>query len=328
MLEDTLGEVGTLWGLNPVSAMQDAMSGKTSFSFGDLLLSFAGELLGRVTENITVLITVVGIVYVTSLMLSVYEPDHAAWGEAAMLAVVAVIAVPIVRDVIQIASMTADTMGEMTALMLSSIPALATMGMTAGSGMFLLITQVVGVLLKTVFLPLSLLYGALGITDVISVRFRVEGVKNMVRSIFNWGLGIMMIVFTCVSSVSGALSGSFTSAGSKTLKYLAGSMVPVVGRYLSESADMVFASANLMKNAAGIGIMAALLVLCLLPFAKMIAYVLLYRLAGVLIQPVASDRICKLLTAAGDTLSMLMGLSALMGVMCIMNTAIFVSVAV
>ena len=190
--------------------------------------------------------------------------------------------------------------------------------------MFLIIAQSVTLVIKSILLPLAVIFGALGFCEVISDKFSVTGIRTIIRSTFNWILGITMVVFACSASVSGIVANSFTSISTRTLKY-AGSMVPVVGRYLAESADLVFSGAGILKDAGGVGVMAAVFVACLSPFIKILSIVILYRLAVVFVSPVAHEKISKVITLVADALSMIMSITALLGVMYIINIAVMVS---
>ena len=52
-------------------------------------------------------------------------------------------------------------------------------------------------------------------------------------------------------------------------------MVPVVGRYLAESADLTFASINVMKSTAGVSATTVLIGVVATPILKILSYVLL-----------------------------------------------------
>lgn len=194
----------------------------------------------------------------------------------------------------------------------------------AGAATFITITQTVGILLSKVFLPIAVIYAALGICGSVTERFSLEGVKGMVRFLFTWGLGIMMIGFSCAATLSGALTGARTSMAGRTLKYT-GAMVPVVGRYLAESADMVFAGASVLKGTAGVAAAAAILTAAAVPCVQMVVHVVVYRMAGILIRPVADEKISRMVGVVGDAFTMITGITILMSVMCVLNIAVLVT---
>ncbi len=329
-LEQQLSDVGNLWGglLDPASLMREALEGKTSVSPLSLVTSFLKELLNQMTDQSGVVLKIVGIAYLAVFLLALYQSEQPAWQDTATLAVVAILAVPVVASLVEIAMLAQETLGEMEVMMVSSLPLLASVSLNVGSPMFVLLAQGTALLLRHVFLPLALLYGGLGICEAISPHFPVGGIKRMVKSFFSWGLGITMTLFAGITAVTGILAGSTATLGKRAAKYAAGTLVPVVGPYLAEATDLVFSGANSVKNAGGIGMMAAVLVLCAVPFLKMLSVVVLYRLAGVLVQPVAEARVNMVLTASVEALTMIMGLTALLGVMYLINISAMITAGV
>ena len=102
-------------------------------------------------------------------------------------------------------------------------------------------------------------------------------------------------------------------------------MVPVVGRYLAESADMVFAGASVLKGTAGVAAAAAILTAAAVPCVQMVVHVVVYRMAGILIRPVADEKISRMVGVVGDAFTMITGITILMSVMCVLNIAVLVT---
>ena len=111
---------------------------------------------------------------------------------------------------------------------------------------------------------------------------------------------------------------------SRTLKYT-GAMVPVVGRYLAESADMVFAGTAVIKSTAGLAAVSAILTIAIAPCVKMASNVFIYRIAGILVRPVADSKISNTITNVGDAFMMITGITALMSVLSVLNIAVLVT---
>ncbi len=326
-LQEQLQNAGSLWDgvLNPVTAMDNALNGTSTMSFSEILLSVLAELFKQLTGNVGTVIYIIGISYLSAFVFALSAPEKAAWSEAVLIVVAAILAVPIVNDFMRTISLAGGTMDSMSALTLASLPTLGTVSLNGGTGVFMVIAQLTALLIKNILLPLAVICGALSFCEVITDRFNIGGIRTMFRSLFSWILGISMAVFAFSTSISGIVTRSFSSIGNRTIKY-AGSMVPVVGRYLSESADLVFSGASIVKDAAGIGVMVGVIVICLLPFIKMLAIVILYRLAVVFISPVVNEKIKRLVTALADALSMIMSVTALLGIMYIVNIAVLVSI--
>jgi len=120
-----------------------------------------------------------------------------------------------------------------------------------------------------IFLAFSVSYAALG--EEVMKKF-----ADMIKSILSWFLKTVLILFTTYMSVTGIVSGTTDAAALKATKVAISSVVPVVGGILSDASESVLVSMGIMKNAAGIyGILAVLAVFAG-PFVKVgVQYLLL-----------------------------------------------------
>lgn len=293
------------------------------------------ELIGIITTELAeqlkngagILLIIVSVSYVSSVFTATTGESDSGMKDIISFAVICLLCVPMMENVKNVITNATETIEEIKVVMLSSIPALCATQIgdaVAGAAIFITLTQTAAVLLSGIFLPLALAYMVVGICGSVSDRFSLDGVKGMVKYVFNWGLGLMMMGFSCAATLSGALTGAKTSMAARTLKYT-GAMVPVVGRYLAESTDMVFAGASVIKSTAGIAAVTAILTAAAAPCVKMATHVLIYRIAGIMIRPVAAPKISNAVTNVGDAFMMITGITALMSVLSVLNVAVLVT---
>lgn len=293
------------------------------------------ELIGIITTELAeqlkngagILLIIVSVSYVSSVFTATTGESDSGMKDIISFAVICLLCVPMMENVKNVITNATETIEEIKVVMLSSIPALCATQIgdaVAGAAIFITLTQTAAVLLSGIFLPLALAYTVVGICGSVSDRFSLDGVKGMVKYVFNWGLGLMMMGFSCAATLSGALTGAKTSMAARTLKYT-GAMVPVVGRYLAESTDMVFAGASVIKSTAGIAVVTAILTAAAAPCVKMATHVLIYRIAGIMIRPVAAPKISNAVTNVGDAFMMITGITALMSVLSVLNVAVLVT---
>lgn len=293
------------------------------------------ELIGIITTELAeqlkngagILLIIVSVSYVSSVFTATTGESDSGMKDIISFAVICLLCVPMMENVKNVITNATETIEEIKVVMLSSIPALCATQIgdaVAGAAIFITLTQTAAVLLSGIFLPLALAYTVVGICGSVSDRFSLDGVKGMIKYVFNWGLGLMMMGFSCAATLSGALTGAKTSMAARTLKYT-GAMVPVVGRYLAESTDMVFAGASVIKSTAGIAAVTAILTAAAAPCVKMATHVLIYRIAGIMIRPVAAPKISNAVTNVGDAFMMITGITALMSVLSVLNVAVLVT---
>ncbi len=295
-------------------------------SGSEIISGILREIGAGLGENAEILIFIVSCAYLSAVFTGVV-PEQSSLRDCLAFAVICLISVPVIGKISETAAGAGETIGEIRTIMIGSVPGLCAYNMSgaaSGSVLFITLTQLAGALLSGVFLPLALIYSAAGICGSVTERFSLEGVKGTVRFVFTWGLGIMMTAFSCIAALSGALSGAKAGMAGRTLKYT-GAMVPVVGRYLAESADMVFAGAAVLRSTAGLAAAAAIITAAAVPCIRMAANIIIFRLAAILIRPVSDDRITRMVNSAGDAFSMITGVTVLMSVMCVLNISVIMT---
>ncbi len=284
------------------------------------VLAFAGHTAG---ETVISVFMVIGISVVTAMIFQGESPNSRGMRKYLFLILTAVCAYPIVQDFLTMVGVAKTGVSDLTALMVASIPALTSLDLSSSAGVFLLITQVTGALMTHVFLPLILCQTALGICDALTEHFTLTGIRQTLKSVFNWGLGAVMLVFGVVSALSGAVAGTGATVAGRSLRY-AGNLIPVVGRYLSESAEMIYASSAVIRNAGGIGVCVAVLACVMEPFVRILIYVLIYKLVAFCIRPFAGTRLTGLTGAIGEGLAGLAGITILTASIALINVAVII----
>ena len=109
-------------------------------------------------------------------------------------------------------------------------------------------------------------------------------------------------------SLEGTLSSSVDGITAKTAKAAVSSIIPVVGKLLGDTVDTVMGCANILKNAVGIVGVIVILEICTMPIVKLAVLTGLYKLMAAVCQPIAYEKIVKLLEGLGDTFKILLAI--------------------
>jgi len=136
---------------------------------------------------------------------------------------------------------------------------------------------------------------------------RISGLCRTVGSVNKWIMTAVVTVFTGISALYGFNAPALDTLTAKTMKFAAGTLVPVVGGFLAETLETVVSGSRLMKNAVGTAGVIALCAMCLVPIVKVGIIHLMLRLASALSEPVADKRISAML---GDCASAVGGIFA------------------
>lgn len=170
-------------------------------------------------------------------------------------------------------------------------------------------------LLKTVFLPLTVMAGLLFLVDSVSERFKVKNLAKLLKSGAVWATGILTMVFSVIVSVQKIASSSVDAVTLKTTRFALGSLVPVAGKYMADAADTIILCTTAAGNVAGILTVTVLIVVSVIPFIKVFVIMLALRLAAAFGSPICDENVCEAIEEAAGCLSVIMG---------IMGAALFV----
>lgn len=164
--------------------------------------------------------------------------------------------------------------------------ALAAQGGTTTSAALYTGTAFFNALLSTVIsrivVPALYIYLSLSVAHSALDQALLKKLRDNVKWAITWLMKWTLYIFTGYLSITGVVSGAVDSSVLKAAKIGISGAVPVVGGILADATETILVSAGLMKNAAGIYGIFAVLSVCIGPFIKIgIQYLLLKLTAAV-----------------------------------------------
>ena len=130
--------------------------------------------------------------------------------------------------------------------------------------------------------PLIYLYLAFGIGNAALGTEILKRFQDTIKSIMTWSLKTILYIFTAYISITGVISGTTDAAALKAAKLTISSVVPVVGGILSDASETILVSAGMVKNAAGIYGLFAILAIWIGPFLRIGCHYLMLKGMGAL----------------------------------------------
>ena len=130
-------------------------------------------------------------------------------------------------------------------------------------------------------IPLIYGYIVLSIATAALGETHLESLKGLFQWLITWILKAAIYLFTGYISITGVISGTTDAAALKATKLAISGTVPVVGSIISDASETILVSAAVVKNAAGVYGMLAIISILISPFIKIgIQYLLLKLTAG------------------------------------------------
>lgn len=205
------------------------------------------------------------------------------------------------------------------------LPSAAGAGM---KGIFLLMINAVSSFAGSFMLGALFNIGLLYIINHMSSEIHVLRLIELVRQVIFWALGFLLTVFAGMAGLSGINADVASHTGMKAVKYTVGNAVPVVGGFLADSSEMIFASAAVFKNAFGTAGIIVIFSLCLVPVIKLFALGILLKAAAGLTEPFCDKRISDCTADVGQTVIYIMICVILMSVMFIFALSVILLLGV
>lgn len=182
-------------------------------------------------------------------------------------------------------------------------------------------------LVKILVFPLILYSGIVGIVGYCCSGFQLSKLAALLKNIALGILGVAMTVFVGVVAVRGLAASVADSMSLRTAKFFSTSFLPVVGRALSDTAELVIGCSMVLKSGLGLFGLGLIALIIIFPLIKILAVGIIYYLTSVLIQQLGSERLADALQTVGETFINLFGAVAITGFMFFTAISILLGIA-
>lgn len=167
-----------------------------------------------------------------------------------------------------------------------------------------------------IFLCLSLVNHAVG--DEL-----LQNIRNFVKWLITWSLKIVLYVFTGFLSITGVVSGAADASAVKALKLTVSGMVPVVGGIISDASETILVSASVMKSAAGVYGILAVIAIFVGPFVKIGAQYLMLKITGSICTMLSNKQESALIKDFSSGMGMVLGMIGTLGLLLLISVVCF-----
>lgn len=181
---------------------------------------------------------------------------------------------------------------------------------------------IVSEIISRCLVPLISFSAVLSVAGNVGDKNSISGFVRIVKSSTKWIMALVITVFTGVNAIYGFASPALDAVGAKTLKFAVGSLVPVVGSFLSDTLDTVAASGAVVKNAVGASGIVMICIICVTPIIKLAIMQLMFKLISAITEPITDKRISAMLWDMSEAIVAVFGIVVLTAVMFTINICI------
>lgn len=180
-----------------------------------------------------------------------------------------------------------------------------------------------GSMISKIIIPAICFFLAFAVANCALGDELLKRAADTIKGGLTWFLKTLLILFTTYMSITGVVSGTTDLAALKSAKVVISAAVPVVGGILADSSEAVLISIRLMKNAAGIYGMLAVLAVFIGPFLKIGVHYVMLRLSALLCSTFGNKRISVLAEHLSGAMSLLLATVAAGCVLVLISTVCF-----
>lgn len=177
--------------------------------------------------------------------------------------------------------------------------------------------------ISSAIVPMIYVYLCLSVANSAIGEGVLEKLRDFTKWIMSWCMKIVLYVFTGYISITGVISGTADASAIKATKLTISGMVPVVGGILSDASETILVSAGVMKNAAGIYGILAILAVCVGPFIQIGVQYLLLKVTGAVCGVFGSKQTVGLIQDFSSAMGLLLGMTGTVCILLLISTVCF-----
>lgn len=178
-------------------------------------------------------------------------------------------------------------------------------------------------ILSKLLIPMILVFLALSAANSAIGEDVLKQLQATVKWACTWVLKTVLYVFTGYMGITGVVSGTTDAAALKATKLTISGMVPIVGGILSDASESILVSAGLVKNAAGVYGILAILSVCLGPFLKIGVHYLLLKGTGAVCAVFGPKRLTDLIRDYTASMGLLLAMTGSECLLLLVSTVCF-----
>jgi len=317
------------------SVIEDIRSGGLDLNFAGFLKGLIQYLFHELIAHSSLLGRLVVLAVISAVLYNLLDAFEGSTGKIAYTVVYLVLITIALGSFSAAVKIGSEAISQMVSFVQALLPVLLTLlaaigGISSAAILhpFIIVALgLLGTMIKDFVFPLIYLSAVLGIVNHITDRFNVSRLAGLMKQISVASLGIFLTLFVGFLGLQGIAGAVADSVTLKTAKFMAGTFVPVVGKILADATEVVLGTSLLIKNAVGVVGIVILFVICVFPVIKIIAMVLVYRLAAALVQPIGDSKIAGALDTMAGMLTLVFASVVAVGFMFFLAIAVIIGLS-
>ena len=173
-------------------------------------------------------------------------------------------------------------------------------------------------LVPAVYLFLALVVGHCAIGES-----ALKKLRDFLKWLVTWSMKTVLYIFTGYMSISSVITGGTDKAALKAAKLTISGAVPVVGGIMSDASETILLGAGVVKNAAGVYGLLAVLAILILPFLRVGIMYLLLKGTSAICGIFSEGKISETVNGFSDAMGFLLGMTGTVSLLFLISIVCF-----
>lgn len=288
----------------------------------------------EIKTSISLVLKIISVSILCSLLKSIQAHNESSVSEVAFYICYLFVVTLVINSYIEIAMLCSDTMTKLNDFMNILTPLILTLLVANGSiasvtimqPVLILMTNITNTLITKIILPIIFISMVINIIGNISDNIDVSKLPSILQKTSVWTVNFILGIFIGILSLEGTLSANVDGLTAKTAKTVVSTVIPVVGKALSDATDSIIGAASITKNALGIvGVIAIVGIVCI-PIIKAFVMMFIYNISAALIEPLVDKRMTKCIADAGNAIKIIFALMSTVSILFIISITLMIKV--
>lgn len=157
-------------------------------------------------------------------------------------------------------------------------------------------------IIKNVVLPAIFLSTVLSLINCLTEKDYVNQLSKFVRQAALFITGIIMTLMSGIIAIQGLIAQTSDSLIIGTAKYSLDAFIPIVGGFTSDTIELFLKCMGSIKGVIGVFGILIIVALILTPIIKILAVAVIYKITGLLMEPVTSKKLSEGVSDMGTSL--------------------------
>ncbi len=310
----------------------DELTNGTKIDSKNLVNKIINIFIGKIKENAKIIFSIIAVSILCSILKNIQSSFGGNVSEIAFYVCYLFIIILIIASYTDIVSLCKDTITKLNDFMNMLIPLV--LGLLVANGsivsvsilqpILLVMTSTINVIVANVILPIIFISTMMNLIGNISENIKVSKIPKLLQKTCLWCLEFILIIFIGILSIEGTLGANVDGVTAKAAKSIVSTVIPVVGKALSDATDSILGATLITRNAVGIIGMIAIISIVLNPLISALIMMITYNVASALIEPIVDSRISKCMSGMGDSIKIVFALMATVCMLFIISTTIMI----